>query len=148
VVCGAEADARARAPAAVADSALSANHHDEGGWESVDQGFESSPPSSAATRDDLTQLHTQPFGASDDERDDDSGSHPARATAAAVDAGRRRKPGAYHSRIEQMLYDHPELPILIIDAGKSVEGNGKFTAYTIRTGVCGGGEGKERHRGY
>jgi hypothetical protein len=115
-------------------SALSANHHDEGGWESVDQGFESSPPSSAATRDDLTQLHTQPFGASDDERDDDSGSHPARATAAAVDAGRRRKPGAYHSRIEQMLYDHPELPILIIDAGKSVEGNGKFTAYTIRTG--------------
>ncbi|KAJ3578367.1 hypothetical protein NPX13_g2200 [Xylaria arbuscula] len=46
----------------------------------------------------------------------------------------KRKPGGYDSRIEQILYENPELPILITDAGKSMESGGKFIVYTIRTG--------------
>ncbi|KAI0443384.1 hypothetical protein F4803DRAFT_515161 [Xylaria telfairii] len=46
----------------------------------------------------------------------------------------RRKPGGYDSRIEQILYENPELPIFITDAGKSMESGGKFIVYTIRTG--------------
>ncbi|KAI1261124.1 hypothetical protein F5Y18DRAFT_402656 [Xylariaceae sp. FL1019] len=46
----------------------------------------------------------------------------------------RRKPGGYDSRIEQILYESPELPILITDAGKSMESGGKAIVYTIRTG--------------
>ncbi len=47
----------------------------------------------------------------------------------------RRKPGGYDSRIEQILYENPELPILITDAGKSIETGGRYIVYTIRTGV-------------
>ncbi|ROV89262.1 hypothetical protein VSDG_09078 [Cytospora chrysosperma] len=46
----------------------------------------------------------------------------------------RRKPGGYDSRIEQILYENPELPILITDAGKSIESGGRYIVYTIRTG--------------
>lgn len=49
----------------------------------------------------------------------------------------RRKKGGYDSRIEQILYENPELPVLIVDAGKSLESGGKYIVYTIRTGVCG-----------
>lgn len=51
----------------------------------------------------------------------------------------RRKPGGYDSRIEQILYENPELPILITDAGKSVESGGRYIVYTIRTGVSSAG---------
>lgn len=47
----------------------------------------------------------------------------------------KRKKGGYDSRIEQILYENPDLPILIVDAGKSLENGGKFIVYTIRTGV-------------
>jgi hypothetical protein len=46
----------------------------------------------------------------------------------------RTKPGGYDSRIEQMLYENPEIPILITEAGKSAE-NGRYIVYTIKTGV-------------
>ncbi|KAF3770575.1 hypothetical protein M406DRAFT_285322 [Cryphonectria parasitica EP155] len=46
----------------------------------------------------------------------------------------RRKPGGYDSRIEQILYENPQLPILITDAGKSLESGGRYIVYTIRTG--------------
>ncbi|KAF3352787.1 hypothetical protein VdG1_08724 [Verticillium dahliae VDG1] len=49
-------------------------------------------------------------------------------------AAPRRKPGGYESRIEQILYENPSLPILITDAGKSAESGGKYIVYTIRTG--------------
>ncbi|CAG7946553.1 unnamed protein product [Penicillium nalgiovense] len=39
----------------------------------------------------------------------------------------------YDSRIEQILYENPEMPILITDAGKNHEGGGSFIVYTIRT---------------
>ncbi len=42
----------------------------------------------------------------------------------------------YDSRIEQILYENPEMPILITDAGKNHEGGGSFIVYTIRTAVC------------
>jgi sorting nexin-41/42 len=47
----------------------------------------------------------------------------------------RSKPGGYDSRIEQMLYENPDLPILITDAGKSTETGGRFIVYTIKTAV-------------
>lgn len=47
----------------------------------------------------------------------------------------RTKPGGYDSRIEQMLYENPEMPVLIIDAGKSTETGGRYIVYTIKTGV-------------
>ena len=46
-----------------------------------------------------------------------------------------KKKSGYDSRIEQILYENPELPILITDAGKSLESGGKYIVYTIRTGV-------------
>ncbi|KAI9047966.1 hypothetical protein LZ554_007768 [Drepanopeziza brunnea f. sp. 'monogermtubi'] len=46
----------------------------------------------------------------------------------------KRKKGGYDSRIEQILYENPDLPILIVDAGKSAESGGKYIVYTIRTG--------------
>ncbi|KAF2434512.1 autophagy protein Atg20 [Tothia fuscella] len=52
-------------------------------------------------------------------------------------AGRRRvepKKGGYDSRIEQILYENPDLPILITFAGKNSESGGNYIAYTIKTG--------------
>ncbi|RKF65741.1 Sorting nexin-41 [Golovinomyces cichoracearum] len=46
----------------------------------------------------------------------------------------RRSKVGYDSRIEQILYENPELPILIVDAGKSLENGSKYIVYTIRTG--------------
>ncbi|KAK6079278.1 sorting nexin-41 [Seiridium cupressi] len=72
---------------------------------------------------------TRPFGqeASDVDSDDE---YAAQARSQVP----RRKPGGYDSRIEQVLYENPELPILITDAGKSLENGGKYIVYTIRTG--------------
>lgn len=41
--------------------------------------------------------------------------------------------GGYDSRIEQILYEHPDLDIQIVQAGK--ESGGGYITYTIRTGV-------------
>ncbi|KAH8122824.1 hypothetical protein ACSS6W_001623 [Trichoderma asperelloides] len=46
----------------------------------------------------------------------------------------RRRPGGYNSRIEQILYENPNMPIMITDAGKSVESGGRYIVYTIKTG--------------
>lgn len=47
----------------------------------------------------------------------------------------RRKKG-YDSRIEQMICENLEVPIVITDAGKSHESGGSYIVYTIRTGAC------------
>ncbi|KAI9815175.1 MAG: Sorting nexin, cytoplasm-to-vacuole targeting pathway/endosomal sorting [Phylliscum demangeonii] len=47
-----------------------------------------------------------------------------------------RKKGGYDSRVEQILYENLELPIVITDAGKSQESGGSYIVYTIRTGAC------------
>lgn len=46
----------------------------------------------------------------------------------------KKKTGAYHSHIEQILYENPEEPIRITNACKSVESGGKYIVYTIVTG--------------
>ena len=46
-----------------------------------------------------------------------------------------RKKGGYDSRIEQILFENPDLQIVITDAGKSNESGGSYIVYTIRTGV-------------
>ncbi|KAL8795295.1 MAG: hypothetical protein Q9195_002164 [Heterodermia aff. obscurata] len=45
-----------------------------------------------------------------------------------------KKKGGYDSRIEQILYENPDLQIIITDAGKSHESGGSYIVYTIRTG--------------
>ncbi|KAL8962995.1 MAG: hypothetical protein Q9183_005067, partial [Haloplaca sp. 2 TL-2023] len=44
------------------------------------------------------------------------------------------KRGGYDSRIEQILYEYPDLQIVITDAGKNHESGSSYIAYTIRTG--------------
>lgn len=65
---------------------------------------------------------------------------PAAQPAASLNANDepeqvQRKPGGYSSRVEQILYENPNLSIIITDAGKSHESGGKPIMYTIRTGV-------------
>lgn len=45
------------------------------------------------------------------------------------------KKGGYDSRVEQILYENPDLEIFITQAGRNSEGGGNYIAYTIRTGV-------------
>jgi hypothetical protein len=44
------------------------------------------------------------------------------------------KEGGYDSRIEQILYEQPNLEIQIVHAGKNTEGGGAYITYTIRVG--------------
>lgn len=44
------------------------------------------------------------------------------------------KVDGYGSRVEQILYEHPDLDIQIVHAGKNTEGGGSFITYTIVTG--------------
>jgi len=46
------------------------------------------------------------------------------------------KKGGYDSRVQQILYENPNLDIQIVAAGKNTEGGGGYISYTIRTGVC------------
>ncbi|EQK97634.1 hypothetical protein G6O67_007338 [Ophiocordyceps sinensis] len=82
--------------------------------------------------------HTPTSGSSEDDepafrnsavRDDSD-----REAFATDDGPPRRKPGGYNSRIEQMLDENPDMPIMITDAGKSLESGGRYIVYTIRTG--------------
>jgi len=86
----------------------------------------SSPPStsSSPTRDQ-PEFISQPQDLSDVEYDEDQ------AKQNRVEP----KKGGYSSRIEQILYENPDLDILITYAGKNLEGGGSYIAYTIRTGV-------------
>lgn len=67
---------------------------------------------------------------SQDVSDDDDGAYARRRSENLP-----RKKGGYDSRIEQILYENPDLQIIITDAGKSQESGGSFIVYTIRTGV-------------
>jgi hypothetical protein len=106
----------------------------------------SSLPSANTPPKDYTRPETPPSQlASPDPRNDSPEfvSHPRdQQSLSDVDvddehAGRRHvepKKGGYDSRIEQILYENPDLPILITDAGKNSESGGNYIAYTIRTG--------------
>ncbi|KAI4169097.1 MAG: hypothetical protein LQ348_007356 [Seirophora lacunosa] len=84
-------------------------------------------PTSGASSptNDPPELISQPRDLSDDEEDN---------YAQQRSEHLPRKKGGYDSRIEQILYEHPELQIVITDAGKSNESGGSYIAYTIRTG--------------
>ncbi|PHH63207.1 hypothetical protein CDD81_6159 [Ophiocordyceps australis] len=98
-------------------------------------------PASPTYRDytSLDNAHTPTSGSEDDEptfTDNAAHSHPNidQDTGSAPSAAPKRKPGGYNSRIEQILYEHPDMHILITDAGKSSENGGRYIVYTIRTG--------------
>lgn len=83
------------------------------------------PPSGdELTHEESPEFISQPHGYSDVEYDDEQ------------PQGRKVEPkkGGYDSRIEQLLYENPDMPILITHAGKNSEGGGSYIAYTIRTG--------------
>lgn len=101
------------------------------GWQNVDQGYNGPPtPSTISDNPDHdTDTSRQQYqnDTSDAGSDDEYG---------GVSKGApKRKKGGYDSRIEQILYENPDLPILIVDAGKSSESGGKYIVYTIKTGV-------------
>ncbi|KAI2612530.1 uncharacterized protein GGS25DRAFT_475805 [Hypoxylon fragiforme] len=86
------------------------------------------PNTPSSTSEDAPPLPTYGRQLAEPESDDEYGAQSRDHEAP------RRKPGGYDSRIEQILYENPELPILITDAGKSTESGGKYIVYTIRTG--------------
>ncbi|KAJ5195453.1 Sorting nexin-41 [Penicillium cinerascens] len=81
------------------------------------------PPSSRDSNLDPPDYLTHPEDLSD----------PEEADYGAASQQYPRK-SVYDSRIEQILYENPEMAILITDAGKNHEGGGSFIVYTIRTG--------------
>ncbi|KAL2863433.1 PX and BAR domain-containing protein [Aspergillus lucknowensis] len=83
------------------------------------------PPPSSQSSNPNSSGFSQPH----DPSDDDAGDYNSQQAT----AGYTRK-SVYDSRIEQLLYENPEMPILITDAGKNHEGGGSFIVYTIRTG--------------
>ena len=94
----------------------------------LDVGFDV-PQTPSSASEDGGNHHIPGRVQSDDESDEEA---EAEAHGELVP---RVKPGGYDSRVEQMLYENPELPILIIDAGKSSESGGRYIVYTIKTGV-------------
>lgn len=88
-----------------------------------------STPSSTGSsiNNDRTASVSRPRSSTDDEDADDS-------TERNQVGHAPRKKSRYDSRIEQMLFEDLDLPILIVDAGKSHESGGSYIVYTIRTG--------------
>lgn len=99
-------------------------------WLHVEQGYAgpTTPPTVSDHAESENDTRAQGYEDTDEGSDDEYGG------STAVQS--KRKKGGYDSRIEQILYENPDLPILIVDAGKSVESGGKYIVYTIRTGVC------------
>ncbi|ODH15373.1 sorting nexin-41 [Paracoccidioides brasiliensis] len=91
----------------------------------------STPQSSASTLDPPPDYVSRLDSPSPDVADSDEGRRYAHSEQSQ---GYPRNKGVYQSRIEQILYENPELPILITDAGKNHESGGSFIVYTIRTG--------------
>jgi hypothetical protein len=87
------------------------------------------PPSSRDSNLDPPDYLSRAEDLSDPEAEEDA------ADYAAASQQYPRK-SVYDSRVEQILYENPEVPILITDAGKNHEGGGSYIVYTIRTAVC------------
>ncbi|KAJ5163990.1 uncharacterized protein N7500_005820 [Penicillium coprophilum] len=84
---------------------------------------DSTPPSSRDSNSEPPDYITHPDDLSDPEDEAEYG----------VASEQYPRKSVYDSRIEQLLYENPEMPILITDAGKNHEGGGGFIVYTIRT---------------
>jgi hypothetical protein len=96
-------------------------------WSHVEHGYDAPHTPSTVSDHPTGETTSQPQRYDSDEDDEYGGS---------TQVAPKRKKGGYDSRIEQNLYENPDLPILIVDAGKSLESGGKYIVYTIRTGVC------------
>jgi hypothetical protein len=110
---------------------LDHDEHTDPDWDMIEQGYPGPrTPSTISDNHHEPETGTRPqqYDSSEAGSDDDYGG--------AAQSGPKRKKGGYDSRIEQILYENPDLPILIVDAGKSLESGGKYIVYTIRTGVC------------
>ena len=99
-------------------------------WQNVEHGYGGprTPSTTSDAHDTEVDSRPQQYDTSDVGSDDEYEN--------SNQAAPKRKKGGYDSRIEQILYENPDLPILIVDAGKSLESGGKYIVYTIRTGVC------------
>ncbi|KAI1607993.1 sorting nexin-41 [Exophiala viscosa] len=82
----------------------------------------SSPDTSQSSPTQPTQYGSQPDHPEDDDED----------YTAHTEAGHIPPKGGYHSRVQQILYENPDLDIVITDAGKSSDGG--YIIYKIRTG--------------
>jgi hypothetical protein len=105
-------------------SVLLQSSDDESDWENLGYDVPDTP-----TSDEPRGSQSLGRQLSDGDSDEEAGAH------AHGELVPRTKPGGYDSRIEQMLYENPELPILITDAGKSQESGGRYIVYTIKTAV-------------
>lgn len=85
----------------------------------LDREQPSTPPSSQSSPD-----HNPAFFSRPDEDDDGADRRPSSLAP---------KKGGYDGRIQQILYENPDLEIIITDAGKSADGG--YIVYRIRTGV-------------
>ena len=74
------------------------------------------------------RAHTPDDDGNEDGHDDENGDRRG-------SQGYKRPPGVYDSRVEQILCENPDLPILISHAGKNSETGGNYIVYTIQTGV-------------
>ena len=100
------------------------SHSSDEEWEHVDQRFDA-PNTPSSTSEDAPKNFDYGIPSGTPATHDDE----------PEEVVPRRKPGGYESRIEQFLYENPDQPVLITDAGKSPESGGKYIVYTIRTGV-------------
>jgi hypothetical protein len=82
-----------------------------------------STPDTSETSPSQQQYFARPDHLSDDE--EDYNAHP--------EAEHTPPKGGYDSRVQQILYETPELDIVITEAGKSSDGG--YIVYKIRTGV-------------
>jgi hypothetical protein len=104
---------------------------DDSDWDILDHYDAPQTTISAASKDAAPANAQYGHGASDLDSDEEYAEQ-ARSQVP------RRKPGGYDSRIEQILYENPDMSIIITDAGKSLESGGRYIVYTIRTGVSHG----------
>ncbi len=83
----------------------------------------SSPPSSQSSPNQPPQFLSRPNNLSDDDDEEEDRSENTPSPPK----------GGYDSRVQQLLYESPDLEIVITDAGKSADGG--YIVYKIRTGV-------------
>lgn len=87
----------------------------------------STPPSSQPSPNQPPQFLSRPSNISDDEEEYGGG------PTAEEDSAPVPPKGGYDGRVQQILYENPDLEIVITDAGKSSDGG--YIVYKIRTGV-------------
>lgn len=107
------------------------DHHDDSASQSAH--YSQDPPRYAQPVPRAPQRDDDEGDNDDDDDDDDDGNNDGDDNGFSQPIP-RRKPGGYDSRIEQIIYENPQLQILITDAGKTPETGGRYIVYTIRTG--------------